>query len=312
MLTLRAGTSSVVVAPEHGAGLVGWLLGGTALLRRALPETVVGGDPHAMGCFPLLPFGNRIGNARFRWLGAEYSLRRNFGDRPHAIHGLGWQRAWTVEAASPVAVLLSLTHRPDPSWPFAFDATIEYRLSSHSLTIGLHLTNRHDIAAPAGMGVHPFFPKANDPALRFNASGAWRNGPDVLPLRHGAPPDGWSHATARPIALSRLDNCFTGWDGTADILAGPASLRIEASAVFRHLQVFTPDWADFFCVEPVSHIPDAINGVDLSAEQGMRVLAPNETLSGTIRFTPGVAWQGDQPSSPIAASGPDRISTKRS
>ncbi|HBK08602.1 MAG TPA: epimerase [Acetobacteraceae bacterium] len=286
MLTLRAGTSSVVVAPEHGAGLTGWLLGSTPLLRRALPQTAIGGDPRAMGCFPLLPYGNRIAHARFRWLGVDYALRENFGDNPHTIHGVGWQRAWTVEATSPTSALQSLRHSPDASWPFAFQASVEYRLSPEALTIALQMTNRHDTAAPAGIGIHPFFPKANDPSLRFAASGAWETGPDALPLRQGPLPADWSHAASRRIADSRLDNCFTGWDGRADILAGPASLRIEASPVFRHLQVFTPDWADFFCAEPVSHAPDAINRPDLPVEQAMHVLRPNETLSGMVRLSP--------------------------
>jgi aldose 1-epimerase len=286
MLTLRAGPSSVVVAPEHGAGLTGWLLGGTALLRRALPQTAVGGDPHAMGCFPLVPYGNRIGHARFRWGGVEYTLRRNFGDSPHTIHGIGWQRAWTVEAVSASAAVLSLDHFPDPFWPFAFQARVGYLLTAEALTITVEMTNRHDTAAPAGIGVHPFFPKQHDPSLRFDATGAWDNGPDALPLRHGPVPEAWSHLMPRRIADARLDNCFTGWKGTADILAGPGSLRIEASRTFRQLQVFTPGWADFFCVEPVSHVPDAINRPDLPPEQAMQVLRPNETLAGTVRLCP--------------------------
>ena len=285
MLSLGAGASSVVVAPEHGAGLTGWLLGGTPMLRRALPQTAISGDPHAMGCFPLVPYGNRIGHARFRWLGVDYVLRHNFGDSPHTIHGVGWQRVWTVEASGPAFASLSLAHRPDPSWPFAFGARIEYRLTAAELHIALQVTNRHDTATPAGIGIHPFFPNGNDPSLRFNCTGAWTNGCDALPLRHALPPDDWSHARPRRIACSRLDNCFTGWDGSADILAGSAGLRIEASAAFRHLQVFTPDWADFFCVEPVSHIPDAINRPDLPVDQSMHVLRPNETLAGTLRLT---------------------------
>jgi hypothetical protein len=46
-------------------------------------------------------------------------------------------------------------------------------------------------------------------------------------------PPGWQHREPRRVAQSRLDNCFTGWGGSAEIDAGPASLRIEASAVFR-------------------------------------------------------------------------------
>src|SRR4051812_30372193 len=273
MLTLSAGASSLVVAPEYGAGLTGWICGRAALLRRALPEASALGDSHAMALYPLLPYCNRVGQARFAWQGRECQIARNFGDSPHAIHGIGWQRPWTVAEAGPEAATLLLDHCPDPSWPFAFQAELTYSLSASGLTITLALTNRHDSAAPAGLGVHPYFPKSHDPALHFNAAGAWENGDDSLPNRPGPVHADWQHTTARSVSQSRLDNCFTGWDGAASIEAGPASLTFEASAVFRQFQVFTPHWADFFCAEPVSHIPDAVNRADLPVEQAMHVLA---------------------------------------
>ena len=286
MLTLASGDTSVVIAPEHGAGLTGWLRGRTPILRRALPQAVHDADPHAMGCFPLLPYCNRIGNACFAWQGVPYRLARNFGDQPHAIHGVGWQAIWTVAKAAPRSVTLTLAHRPDAAWPFAFDATVTYSLSGLALTVAIGVTSRHTTAAPAGIGLHPYFPKGPGAALRFNAGGAWRNGDDALPSCHGPLPPEWRHAAPRPVAQSRLDNCFTGWDQAAEITAGPASLRIQASDVFRQLQVFTPYWADFFCVEPVSHVPDAVNRAALPADQAMHVLQPNEALSGTIVLSP--------------------------
>jgi aldose 1-epimerase len=281
MLTLRAGASSVVVAPEHGGGLVGWMRGRTPLLRRALPVGALG-DPHAMALFPLLPYCNRIGHGGFAWRGRDYRLARNFGDSPHTIHGIGWQLPWTLARAAPAQVTLTLDHSPDASWPFAFQAELTYSVAAASLSIALQLTNRHDSPAPAGLGVHPYFPKAHDPSLRFTATGAWANGDDSLPDWHGPVPADWQHVTFRPVSQSRLDNCFTGWDGVAHIQAGLASLRIEADGIFRHLQVFTPHWADFFCVEPVSHVPDAVNRPDLPAGQAMHMLAPGETLRGTV------------------------------
>ncbi len=286
MLILTSGESSVVVSPEHGAGLTGWMRGRTSMLRRALPQTAVGADPHAMGCFPLVPYGNRICHGRFRWRGIDYTLARNFGDQPHTIHGIGWQRAWTVEQAGSRSVTLSLDHRGDASWPFAFLAGITYTLTDDTLTIAMQVTNRHGAPAPVGLGIHPHFPKANQPFLRFDAAAGWENGPDALPSRQERLKCDWLHTEARAVASSRLDNCFVGWDRTADILAGPASLRIETSEVFRQLQVFTPSWADFFCVEPVSHIPDAVNRPDLPPEQAMHVLEPDARLDGTIRLVP--------------------------
>jgi aldose 1-epimerase len=286
MLTLTSSTSSIVVAPEFGAGLTGWMLGRTPILRRALPQAAVGRNPHTMGCFPLLPYGNRIGRGRFHWRECKYELTPNFGDHPDTIHGVGWLRAWTVEEAGPHSVTLSLEHRPDSSWPFAFRAEVCYTLSGAALIVTIQMTNRHIAAAPGGIGLHPHFPKANHPMLRFTACGAWENGPNSLPSRHAPPCADWQHTQPRSVVESRLDNCFTGWDGTAEFQAGPAGLRIEASKVFRQLHVFTPSWADFFCVEPVSHVPDALNRPDLPIEQAMHVLQPNETLGGTVRFTP--------------------------
>lgn len=299
MLTLSAGESSIVVAPEFGAGLTGWLLGPTPLLRRALPQAVLEGDPHAMACFPLLPYGNRLGHARFHWSGTEYTISRNFGDQPHAIHGVGWQRPWTVAEVSPQAVTMTLDHQPDEAWPFAFRATVAYALSAAALTVTIALTNRHHAPAPAGIGLHPFFPKADGPTLRFVATGAWQNSSDCLPLRHAAPPPEWRHDQPRSIAESRLDNCFTGWSGSAVIQTGPATLRIEASDEFRNLQVFTPSWADFFCVEPVSHVPDALNRTDLPDDQAMRVLQSGDTLRGWIRLIFNRGINGPAAPSPL-------------
>ena len=89
MLTLTAGESSIVVAPEIGAGITGWMLGRTALTRRALPEATAGGDSHAMALFPLLPYCNRIASARFAWRGLDYQLARNFGDNSRVMTGQG-------------------------------------------------------------------------------------------------------------------------------------------------------------------------------------------------------------------------------
>jgi galactose mutarotase-like enzyme len=62
----------------------------------------------------------------------------------------------------------------------------------------------------------------------------------------------------------------------------------DADAVFGNLQVFTPAGADFFCVEPNSHVPDSISHPELPAAQAMTVLAPGQTLSGSMMFAPDV------------------------
>ena len=110
MLTLRSGESSLVLAPEIGGAIVGWTFGTVPLLRRPSPDAIVSGNVRGLACFPLVPFSNRIAYGRFHWDGTDHLLDRNFGDHPHTIHGVGWQRAWEVAAVGPASATLTLRH----------------------------------------------------------------------------------------------------------------------------------------------------------------------------------------------------------
>ena len=275
MLTLTAGESSLVLMPEQGGTLLGWTRSATRLLRHAAPEAVVLGDAREAAAFPLVPYSNRIANGRFTFAGIPHQLALNFGLHPNSIHGVGWQRPWQVTRTAADAATLALPHAPDQGWPFAFTAEQHIHLTPDSLEVGFALTNRHAGPAPAGLGLHPFFPRAGA-SLRFNAGTVWRNGPTMLPTGETAIPPDWDHHTPRAVGSVVLDNCFAGWDGIATLAWPDRTLTLAASNIFRHLVVFTPPGADFFCVEPVSHRNDAIN------HGGMAVLAPGETLRGSI------------------------------
>ncbi len=282
MLTLSGGDDSLILAPEHGGAIVGWTRRGTHMFRRPSPDAVMLGRPGAMGCFPLVPFCNRIAWGRFSWAGRNYELAANFGDHPHAIHGVGWQLPWLVESVTSDSATVSLHHDPSPGWPFTFAARLIYRLTVQGLTVQIDATNLHSAPAPMGLGAHPYFPRDHGASIAFQADGVWLNR-DALPVTCAPIPSEWSHTHGRAVDREPLDNCFAGWRGEVRI----PGMRIEADQ--RNLQVFTPPEMNFFCVEPVSHVPDAINHPELPKTQAMTVLAPGETLSGTMTFTPEVA-----------------------
>jgi aldose 1-epimerase len=275
MLTLHAENASLVLAPELGAGILGWTRGSTRLLRHADPVALMPGTVREMAAFPLVPYSNRISLGRFAFAGRPYQLALNFGDSPHSIHGIGWQRPWRVTNVGRDEVTLSLTHTSDDNWPFAFTADLALKLVPDALTVTLTLTNIHIDAAPAGLGLHPYFPRPGA-TLRFAADAVWHNSPDMLPTSRTAIPPEWDHTAGRAVGSAALDNCFEGWTGVATLTWPDRTLTIEASEIFRHLIIYTPRGRDFFCVEPVSHRNDAIN------HEGMRVLAPGEALQGTI------------------------------
>ena len=286
MLRLQDAATLVVVTPEYGGAILGWTDGPAPVLRRPEPDAMMRGDVRGFGCFPLVPYCNRIVLGRFAWQGRTYQLDRNFGGQPHTIHGIGWQRPWSVQSVSRVSATLTLRHDAAGdragAWPFAFDATLSYALSDRALHIGLAVINRHAGLAPAGIGLHPYFVCHDGVTLQFKADGVWINDTDTLPARHTAVPREWDHADGLPVGAIRLDNCFTAWDRRAHIGGIGGGVTVTADAAFHHLQIYTPHQQNFFCAEPVSHVPDAINRDDLPPGQGMRVLQPGEMLSGSI------------------------------
>ena len=60
-------------------------------------------------------------------------------------------------------------------------------------------------------------------------------------------------------------------------------LRLRLASSLTRLQVFTPPLRDYWCVEPVSHVPNAIGMADPQA-LGLKVLAPGEALSAWIEL----------------------------
>jgi aldose 1-epimerase len=288
MLRIDSADSSVVVMPECGGAILGWGEDGELLLRHTQPDAIMNGNVRGMSGFPLVPFCNRIGNGRFRWQGVDYQLDRNFGDNPHTIHGAGWQRPWDVVSTADDQVKLQLQYdaigEQARHWPFPFLARLTYGCASGRLVVTLEVENRHATPAPAGIGLHPYFPRRPGMALQFKASGVYMNGEDSLPSQHTKVPRDWDHSSPITIGRLELDNCFTGWARNARVVGG---VSITADAAFRHLQVYTPPGRDYFCVEPVSHAPNALNMPDLPSDQAMHVLEPGESLSGSITISSG-------------------------
>ncbi len=280
LVELRAGAARLELAPDLGGGIAGWSIADGPVLRPRSDEVLSTRFARGLGAYPLVPFSNRIAHGRFTWDGRAYELPAPFGG--NAIHGTGWERAWSVAERSAGVALLALEYAPSVDWPFAFSAEQRFTLAADSLEVHMSVTNRHDAPAPFGIGLHPYFPRGAGCVLGFAADNVWMSGPDMIPTGRVAVPAAWNHRDGKPFGSVAMDNCFDGWRGPVG-LHWPArglTLQITADPVFRHLVVFTPDGRDFLAVEPVTNVNDGIN----RADGDMVTLAPGETLAGTIRF----------------------------
>ncbi|QLC24745.1 aldose 1-epimerase [Parasphingopyxis algicola] len=268
--SLAAGDARLLV--DFDGGIVArWAISGRDIFRP-LPADIRNDreKPLRSGCFPLAPYCNRIVEGRFNFEMQRYQLPLNFGDHPHAIHGIAWQRRWTLEAQGADHLTIGLAE-PAGDWPWAFSVRQTFRLAADALEIAIETTNRSERAMPAGIGLHPYFADADGGRVDIAADSVW------LTDQSGIPTDKARYPAGLPSAP---DNCLTGWNGRATITWPDRRLGLSAHSPLDHLHYYRPADADFLCLEPVSHAPDALNGTGAP----MAILAPGETLSGAVRM----------------------------
>ena len=271
---LHAGAQRQAQRADLGGCIAGLWHRETPILRSVEPVELATAWPS--GCYPLVPYSNRIGYARFRWKGHDFTTRPNFGESPHSIHGVGWMRPWERVSSSAVEVVLRYRHAADADWPFAFEASQYFTLTPQSLHVEMVVTNLAEVAQPVGLGWHPYFPKRARSRLHIELAERWDGDATGLPVRKVAQP-----GIDAGVAHLAFDNCFDGWHGAARIRDERFSLQLSSS--LDRLVVYTPPEKDYFCVEPVSHVSNAIHMADPLAH-GLRSLAPGESTRAWMQL----------------------------
>ena len=298
---LAVGAARVTLLPSLGGSIGAFTLGDRAILRPTPDDAISASNVRLASAYPLVPYSNRIRDARLSFAGRTYALTRNFGDSPHSIHGVGWQRPWSVQIATPTRATLALEHRATgedaSAWPWPFRAVQALDLASRDgaravLTATLTIENTGNSLFPFGLGWHPFFPRDPTATLQFSASAVWQNDATELPVERVDAAGPWSFREPRPFGDTALDNVFTGFDGQATLRSNGRGIvtTIEADSACRCLVVYAPPGRDFVAVEPVTHETDAFNrAAACEANTGMRVLAPGAAYSCTMRITASIA-----------------------
>ena len=255
-IALAAGGWEARLRPEIGGGLSALTLDGVPVLR-----TMAGAAdrPLQSACFALVPYCNRIAHGRFAFGGRNVALSPNLGEHPHPLHGESWLRRWRVVRHDAASALLEDDYRGDSDWPWPYLAHQHVALDESGCTIRLMVENRASEPAPLGLGLHPYLRRNADTRVAFEACGMLGIDADALADGSTHPADSlarWSDGTPLPETL--VDQCFTGWSGTASIADSHGTIRVRGFGA-PHCHVFAPPGGEELCIEPVSHAPDALN-----------------------------------------------------
>ncbi len=229
-------------------------------------------------CYPLVPFSNRIANGQLLFGDEEIHVPLNWPGVRHPMHGDGWAHAWTVgrhDGSVGRARFMSTMAVRDgrsaiaPARPSCSTKT--------GLVAGMSIENLEDRDVPAGLGLHPYFPRDAETEIDLPAArrlGDRCRGPAAETC---AGASGVGFLQGRRVEGLGLDHCFDGWDGRATIAWPRRGMRLDSlpRRLFRHLVIYVPDGQTFFCVEPVSHANGAV---------GKTLLAAGATFAGEIAF----------------------------
>lgn len=268
-------------------------------LRPATGDALARRDPLAMASFPLLPFCNRIRNGRASFEGREIRFPPNHpaADSPHPLHGIGWQRAWTLGSASSSRAMLTLEVPASEAWPWRFSAWQQLTLSDERLETAMGLINKDSAPMPAGIGHHPYFPHTPGTRITSPTAAIWQADAEVMPTALVA--NDIVRKLRDGVVLSELDldNNFTGWERET-LVEWPAGeqgpgrqLSMRAQAPLDYFVLYCPKGFDHFCAEPVSQCTDWLNLLDRYGDGplgGTRLL-PGETLEARFTLTP--SWR---------------------
>ncbi len=260
----------VELRPEHGGGVARFAFGELEIFSPLVANDI---SPLGLSCFPLVPFSGRIARGIFSADGQVIRLPINFSEEPlHAIHGHGWQAAWHITAHDATSATMQFDHDAG-EWPWAYRAEQKLHLHESGYRHELSIQNLGDTPMPTGMGLHPYFPRAGA-SIDTHFSARWAIDEERLPsqLEILVGEIDW-------FGGALIDTGFERQSGPIQLSWPTHTLRITPNADLNPTVIYIPPGEDYFCVEPVSHVANAIN------HGGMRWLAPVETWDTAVDFS---------------------------
>ncbi|HYW58381.1 MAG TPA: aldose 1-epimerase [Polaromonas sp.] len=289
---LRHAGQHLGLVPSLGGSVAAWQLdrpqGPIDLWRPWDGKT---NDLYQTASFAMVPWSNRISGGGFTQDGQFYPMAPNRSGEVYPIHGDGWLQPWQISQPQADTLVMTLVSTSFDGNPYEYDAVQTFKLVAGGLNQHVQVRHRGDQPLPYGLGVHPWFPRTPQTSISAPVQGVWLCGNDPIPTEHTANfPAGWNLNEGAPANGPLMDNCYTGWGGTARISWPELGLQLTASmpdferdggADQHFCLVYRPPQGPAFCFEPITQPIDAFH---MPGQPGLRVLGKDEQLSLNIEW----------------------------
>jgi aldose 1-epimerase len=270
----------IEILPEVGGRLHRIRAFGHDLLRTPADPEMHVSDPFFWGCFPLVPWSNRVPNGRIVFRGRIVEVPCNDGNT--AIHGEAYARPWTVEDEGRLSF-----RGGEFGYPWPYEARQQHSIDAHGWTLALTVTNTGDTEMPAGLGIHPWWAAGDGFDVAFPADLTF---PLIDHIPSG-PPEPVTGLLDRRT-LSRfpwgLDNIWTGLTEHRITMERPG-IALSCSFTFTDaaglITAASVEQNDAVAIEPVTHATDGFRLLAEGLPGAIGVLQPGETLGVTYTLS---------------------------
>lgn len=288
LVVLKNDVAKVVVDAKMGASTLKYSAMLNGKYRDIFRNANEADSIHDTASFPLVPFSNRIRNGQFNWQNKQIYLPLNHLPQKHVIHGHGWQTHWQVISQNDSEVTLEYKYTAD-LWPFSYLVRKTLKITGTKLTMSMVLTNLSNENMPAGLGFHPYFTRTSKCSLQTNISQMWAIDDECMPTEITSAPTDFKYKKGLKINDTVLDNTLINFPHKAQIHwpEWQAKANITSSKNCDFLVVYSPENADFVCIEPVTHMTDAINMAARNYKNtGIKSLPPKGKMCIHMQISP--------------------------
>jgi len=227
----------------------------------------------------LFPFVSRVSGGTYEFKGKQFQLHCNTPDGQNALHGLVYNKTFTVVSTDATdnecTVVLKLDQiEEQKGFPYPYELLLTYTFSSFGMSLSVKATNTSDEVFPFTIGWHPYFsiPDCDNTTLQFDADQQVVFDENLIAT--GTKPNPF----ANPLQLegNSFDDCFIVKDNQATLHTAIYDANIKVNSDDFYLQIYTPPNLPIMAVEPMVGMSDSFNN-----KFGLMELAPQESYEIT-------------------------------
>ena len=285
-----ASQQTLQLYPEAGCCAVSWRVGDSEFLHLSQSLQQFLREEHTGGLPLLYPWANRLRSDRWSFQGTSVDLKgmpgvhRDGNGLP--MHGLLLRWAdWTLSSegnACSASIEWSDHEMLMEAFPFSHRLQIDWSLDEKGLEVTTSIQAREQ-SVPVSFGWHPYLalPGVAREEITLDLPQLSR----VMLDSAGLPAD--RSPKPVPAAVHELsgkawDDCFLGiHDGSqVTIRGGGMAVRVEFLNGWKAMQIYSPEKADYVCLEPMSAMTAALSDAD-----DLGFVEPGQSSSAGFRIT---------------------------